>query len=374
MSRKFVKAASTDAMLQAFEAKLDQLESQEGIESATTLDMLDAFQSKIDELQGVDTSTDMSADLCNKYIEECDMNDQVVESSDRMSALAKELYDIQVDPGDESVIYEDVDGMFTGEPGSRVSLAEMKRYWDMNYDNDPVLNEEYAEEEGAKWLKETLTWMRPVESCDTIQAARDDDYFGETEARLYGDLIQEELGGRTVSKRKAKAEEPGGLIYEAKQLGIDDFWDLLEALEGMCYEGKAREIDDSTYEILPKGSEQPIEGADNSDEIYMLMSYSSDAEAGMDGDDFTCMGKFFAPSHEAAVEDLEKARKKYPHILGDKEQKGHYSSYYIENYNDYFDDGSEVFSDLDMLVDDIVKSYEGDDRDLAYEDEDTPYN
>jgi len=27
-------------------------------------------------------------------------------------------------------------------------------------------------------------------------------------------------------------------------------WDLLEALEGLCYQGRAMEIDDSTYEII----------------------------------------------------------------------------------------------------------------------------
>lgn len=74
-------------------------------------------------------------------------------------------------------------------------------------------------------------------------------YFGDEAAAKYGNLIQEKLSGKTVSKRKDTAEEPGGIIYEANKLGID-MWDLLEALEGMCYEGRAREINDSTYQIL----------------------------------------------------------------------------------------------------------------------------
>ena len=41
-------------------------------------------------------------------------------------------------------------------------------------------------------------------------------------------------------------DQPGGLKYEAEQIGIT-MWDLLEALEGMCYDGRAQEIDDSTY-------------------------------------------------------------------------------------------------------------------------------
>jgi hypothetical protein len=67
------------------------------------------------------------------------------------------------------------------------------------------------------------------------------------EAEKYGNLICEKLAGQTISKRKDMAEYEGGLIYEAEKLGIEDFFDLLEALEGLCYQGRAAEIDDSTY-------------------------------------------------------------------------------------------------------------------------------
>lgn len=70
--------------------------------------------------------------------------------------------------------------------------------------------------------------------------------FGEEEAKKYGDKVSAALSGKTVSKRKDRAEEPGGLIYEAKHLDMD-MWDLLKCLEGMCYVGRAAEIDDSTY-------------------------------------------------------------------------------------------------------------------------------
>ena len=70
--------------------------------------------------------------------------------------------------------------------------------------------------------------------------------FGLEKAKEFGNLISTQLSGKTVSKRKDKAEEPGGLIYEANKIGIN-MWELLEALEGMCYLGKAEEIDDSTY-------------------------------------------------------------------------------------------------------------------------------
>lgn len=70
--------------------------------------------------------------------------------------------------------------------------------------------------------------------------------FGKEKAEKYGRQISSALSGKTISKRKDLAEQPGGLIYEAKQLDMD-MWDLLEALEGMCYMGTTVEIDDSTY-------------------------------------------------------------------------------------------------------------------------------
>ena len=73
--------------------------------------------------------------------------------------------------------------------------------------------------------------------------------FGKKKAEKYGKLITEKLSGKTVSKNKMLSRTSGGLIFEADRLGID-MWDLLEALEGMCAAGKAKEIDDSTYLVL----------------------------------------------------------------------------------------------------------------------------
>ena len=72
--------------------------------------------------------------------------------------------------------------------------------------------------------------------------------FGTEEALIYGSAISGALSGKTVSKRRELADEPGGLAYEANALGID-MWDLLRALEGMCRSGDVQEIDDSTYLI-----------------------------------------------------------------------------------------------------------------------------
>lgn len=91
-----------------------------------------------------------------------------------------------------------------------------------------------------------------IEAQTAITADRRDNYFGEVAAFNHGDKIAEAYLGKTISKRKNKADEPGSLKYEAEQLGIDMF-DLLEALEGMCADGRAKEYDtpeDSYYEII----------------------------------------------------------------------------------------------------------------------------
>lgn len=109
-----------------------------------------------------------------------------------------------------------------------------------------------------------------------ITAARDW-YFGKEEADQFGDIIVKKLAGRTVSKRRDKAEEPGGLIFEADRLGID-MWDLLKALEGMCYDGRAREIDDSTYKVFESiEGQKDIVCSEDEDEDNIVESYLQDA-------------------------------------------------------------------------------------------------
>ena len=81
-------------------------------------------------------------------------------------------------------------------------------------------------------------------------------YFGKDEAAKYGDMIQEKYADQIISKRIDEAEKPGGLIYVAKELEMEDEYVLLKALEGMCHERKAREINDGHYSII--GKEGPL--------------------------------------------------------------------------------------------------------------------
>lgn len=72
--------------------------------------------------------------------------------------------------------------------------------------------------------------------------------FGELEAKKYGDLIYRVYEGQKISKAKAKANRPGGLTYSANLIGLSTF-QMLKALEGMCADGRATYVDDSTYYV-----------------------------------------------------------------------------------------------------------------------------
>ena len=52
--------------------------------------------------------------------------------------------------------------------------------------------------------------------------------------------------GQKISK--AKANRPGGLTYSVNLIGLSTF-QMLKALEGMCADGRAIYVDDSTYYI-----------------------------------------------------------------------------------------------------------------------------
>ena len=157
--------------------------------------------------------------------------------------------------------YRSFDNMSSGEIWDEI-VAE--------YNNEDLANDvlesldheedvDLADEEGAY----------DVYSSSDIKASmgRYDEYYGQTAAATYGDLIADGLKGKSVSKRRDTANEPGGLIYEANKLGID-MWDLLEALEGMCNEGRAREIDDSTYKILGASDLADEEDLPQADQEY----------------------------------------------------------------------------------------------------------
>lgn len=72
--------------------------------------------------------------------------------------------------------------------------------------------------------------------------------FGQIQAQKYGDMILKAYDGQIISKRRDTANQPGGITYCANAIGLGTF-QLLEALEGMCADGRAYEFSDSTYHV-----------------------------------------------------------------------------------------------------------------------------
>ena len=124
----------------------------------------------------------------------------------------------------------------------------------MRHNSEKVANHD-ADDEIFKIVVE----MNPLISDEDIDKIIEEVYydvdsyydmggFGATAARIYGDEIYDMFKGQTISKRIGESNQPGGLEYCANKLGIGKF-KLLEALEGMCRDGRAREISDSEYMV-----------------------------------------------------------------------------------------------------------------------------
>lgn len=80
------------------------------------------------------------------------------------------------------------------------------------------------------------------------------DYFGKFAYDKYGDKIADIFKNRIISKRrddldKDYGDEVIGLRAAAKHIGTTTSM-ILEALEGMCYNNKAFEFDDSHYLVF----------------------------------------------------------------------------------------------------------------------------
>lgn len=107
--------------------------------SRSTADMLDAFEAKLAEF-GIESDTKVNG--CGAI------------TSD--TSIGKE---VEITDDDYAEQYEDLSGGF-GADGVVYSMAEIKEYWNNNYDSDPVLIDYDSFED---WWSETAPWMKAVE-------------------------------------------------------------------------------------------------------------------------------------------------------------------------------------------------------------------
>ena len=152
------------------------------------------------------------------------------------------------------------------------------------------------ETQGVKISDITVTETVAEETTEEEELVYEN-FYGERKAAEFGERICNALSGKTVSKRKDTAEMPGGLMYEAVQLGIG-MYDLLEALEGLCYLRKAIEIDDSTYLVgTEEITEESCDELVNSEEKSVVEEQETTA-----GEDFLLGGFFFFDDMVASSE------------------------------------------------------------------------
>ncbi len=160
------------------------------IQAATTASMLEAFEAKLDELS-FNSSTDIEA------------------ASDPRRVI--------IDDDDYDTYYSDPQGEFgvtDGAGGEEYSFAEIKDYWNRHKDDDPVL-EEY--DSFDSWWNDTKDSMDQIAACinasqQQIQADydfRQVDIYGEDYHEKYED-IEGNYGG-----------EPGRIYSLAE---IKDYW------------------------------------------------------------------------------------------------------------------------------------------------------
>lgn len=166
-------------------------------------------------------------------------------------------------------------------------------------------------------------------------------------------MVEADFGGADYAYLSYNFEEDEYLVEDPYIGVVVSTPDLSQAVDDFC-EFYKLSSEDCQY-IHDKASEftgsTPITSDTNiSTDVFMLMEYSADIGPdtnGMDGDDFYCLGKFYADSLEAAKKELEAIKEKYP-WLNEMGSKYTARNIYVDEYNSYFDYQPEDEDDIDM--------------------------
>jgi len=323
---------SGTSILDAFEARIEELQSDAGIESATSIEMLDAFKDKIDELEDINNSENIQAS-----------------------------YD---------ALYRDTHGML-GDPDATYSEDDLIEFWKANHTADPSM-QRYGEDMKS-WLRDTKAWLSEfddVAACDVTASIN----LTEEQEDLLWDIAE----SYTVSTPKS-GDWDTELAHEqaeiAKQLKIsmnDAKQLMIEQLGFTAQDWSTAACSDISHQAEEIDEDlRPVKGSDAQYDIFMLMYYDSDPGAGIDGDNFTCLGKFFGESLDEAKVQLEECKAEYPDVA--EAFSGPYSDLYVDEFNSYFDDGEEVYSDLSVLFKQMHDNHVGH-MELFGDDPDLPFN
>lgn len=107
-------------------------------------------------------------------------------------------------------------------------------------------------------------------------------------------------------------------------------------------------------------------------DVFMLMEYfPGDGETGIDGDEFYCIGKFYADDLASAKAEFESIKSAHPNF--------DFHNLYVDNYNEYFDDNEENEYGMPVVYDSIETLIDSMDNEENYwrqlnEEEELPFN
>ena len=166
------------------------------------------------------------------------------------------------------------------------------------------------------------------------------------------------------------ADKASDILYKWYMNEGEEFMPSRSDILDMC--DAADNLDDVKLVLEAMGednwSEEDVEGAstiaDNGYEVFQLMEYISDPETGIDGDEFYCYGEFFAVDKADAENQLEEAKKLYPQFF--QISSSPYSDIYINEYNEYFATGNEIYENVSAIIQNIDIPEEVDDIEVPF--------
>lgn len=174
----------------------------------TPQQMLDIVNNKITQLQSqsVDSSTKISAatgsvdemiDAVNGRINQLESEHSSVNSTEYIPSDKEEL----ILPEDYETIY--LDSQYTFGDGGELSLAQIKEYWNGNYDGDPSLA---MYDSFDSWWEDTKRWLSPVSSSTSVDSVESASYFFDDEDNADGSNYIHTLIGYIQDKLNSKVE------------------------------------------------------------------------------------------------------------------------------------------------------------------------
>lgn len=135
---------------------------------------------------------------------------------------------------------------------------------------------------------------------------------------------------------------------------------VLEAMGEETYDWNDEDVDASCnckVEGMTQDEVSCATVADNGEQVFQLMEYDSDPEAGIEGDDFYCYGEFFAIDEDDALKQLEEAKSAYSEFANLADQ----AHLFVQPYNEHFSTGGEIYQNVSAIAQHLNQDFHDED-------------